>query len=127
MSYFNAKTVNLSFEDAVQKVTGELAKEGFGVLTEIDVQATLKKKLDVNFRKYKILGACNPPFAYEALQNEEHIGVMLPCNIIVQEKEGKVEVAAINPMNSMQGVQNANLEKTAIEITERLIRVIKNL
>jgi uncharacterized protein (DUF302 family) len=127
MSYFNAKTVNLSFEDAVQKVTGELAKEGFGVLTEIDVQATLKKKLDVNFRKYKILGACNPPFAYEALQNEEHIGVMLPCNIIVQEKEGKVEVAAINPMNTMQGVQNAKLEKTAVEITERLIRVIENL
>lgn len=127
MSYFNAKTVNLSFEDAVQKVTGELAKEGFGVLTEIDVHATLKKKLDVNFRKYKILGACNPPFAYEALQNEEHIGVMLPCNIIVQEKEGKVEVAAINPMNTMQGVQNAKLEKTAVEITERLIRVIENL
>lgn len=127
MSYFNAKTVNLSFEDAVQRVTAELAKEGFGVLTEIDVQATLKKKLDVNFRKYKILGACNPPFAYQALQNEEHIGVMLPCNIIVQEKEGKVEVAAINPMNSMQGVQNAQLEKTAVEITERLIRVIENL
>lgn len=127
MSYYNAKTVNLSFEDAIQKVTVELAKEGFGVLTEIDVQATLKKKLDVNFRKYKILGACNPPFAYQALQNEEHIGVMLPCNIIVQEKEGQVEVAAINPMNTMQGVQNPRLEKIADEITGRLLKVIENL
>jgi uncharacterized protein (DUF302 family) len=127
MSYYYAKTVDLSFDDAIRKTAGELVKEGFGVLTEIDVQATLKKKLDVDFRKYRILGACNPPFAYKALQIEEHIGVMLPCNIIVQEKEGQVEVAAINPMSSMQGVHNPPLEKIAAEITERLVRVIENL
>lgn len=127
MSYYNLKKINLPFEDAIIKVTEELKKEGFGVLTEIDVQATLKKKLDVNFRKYKILGACNPPYAYEALLNEEYLGVLLPCNIIVQEKEGEVEVAAVNPMTSMQGVQNPNLEKVAVEISQKLQKVIENL
>ncbi len=127
MSYYNAKKVSYSFDEAINKVTEELKNEGFGVLTEIDVQATLKKKLDVDFRKYRILGACNPPFAYEALQNEEHIGVLLPCNIIVQEKEDGVEVAAVNPMTSMQSVQNGALEKVASEVTEKLKKVIGKL
>ena len=127
MSYFNAKKVNYSFDEAINKVTEELKSEGFGVLTEIDVQATLKKKLDVDFRKYRILGACNPPFAYEALKNEEHIGVLLPCNIIVQEKEDGVEVAAVNPMTSMQSVQNQALENVASEVTARLKKVIEKL
>lgn len=127
MTYYNEKKVNLSFEDAITKVTEELQKEGFGILTEIDVQATLKKKLDVGFRKYKILGACNPSFAYQALQNEDHIGLLLPCNIIVQEKEDGVEVAAINPMVSMQGVQNSKLENVAMEVTKKLEKVIEKL
>ena len=98
MSYHFSKTVNDDFDTAIEKVTGELKKEGFGVLTQIDVQDTLKKKLDVDFRKYKILGACNPHFAYEALLAEDTIGTMLPCNVIVQErKDGKVEVSAVDP------------------------------
>lgn len=127
MNYYTVKKVNLPFDEAILKVTEELKNEGFGVLTEIDVQATLKKKLNADFRKYKILGACNPPFALEALQNEEYIGVLLPCNIIVQEKEGIVEVAAINPVNSMQSVQNPKLEKIASEISLKLSKVINNL
>lgn len=127
MSYYNAKKVTCSFEEAIERVTEELKTEGFGVLTEIDVQATLKKKLDVDFRKYRILGACNPPFAYEALRNEDHIGVLLPCNIIVQEKEDGVEVAAVNPMTSMQSVQNPALENVAAEVSARLAKIIGKL
>jgi uncharacterized protein (DUF302 family) len=125
--YFN-KTVDLSFEDAIAHVTEELKKEGFGVLTEIDVQATLKKKLDVDFRPYKILGACNPPFAYKALQAEHNIGLMLPCNIIVQDAgNGKSEVAAIDPLVAMSSVENPALEPVATEIQAKLKRVVENL
>ncbi len=128
MNYHNSKIVNLSYEQAIEKVTDELKKEGFGVLTEIDVKDTLKKKLDVNFRKYKILGACNPPLAYRALQTEETIGVMLPCNVIVQETpRGEVQVSAINPMVAMQTVSNPNLNEVASEVSAKLSRVINNL
>jgi uncharacterized protein (DUF302 family) len=127
MNYFFSKKVELNFEDAIAKITDELRNEGFGVLTEIDVQGTLKKKLDVDFRKYKILGACNPLFAHKALLSEEYIGVMLPCNIIVQEKEDGVEVAAVNPMSSMQSVKNSQLESIAGEVSGRLKKIIENM
>ena len=125
--YFN-KTVDLSFEDAIAKVTDELKKEGFGILTEIDVQATLKKKLDVDFRPYKILGACNPPFAHKALSAESHIGIYLPCNVIVQDVgDGKTEVAAVDPLVAMSQVENPALEPVAKEVQAKLQRVIENL
>lgn len=128
MTYHNSKTVTTSFEETIEKVTEELKKEGFGVLTEIDVKETLKKKLDVDFRKYRILGACNPPLAYKALSEEENIGVMLPCNVIVQEKEGCiVQVSAINPMESMKAVANPNLEEVASAVSNKLAKVIENL
>lgn len=128
MAYHNTKTVSSNFEDTILKVTEELKKEGFGVLTEIDVKETLKKKLDVDFRKYRILGACNPPLAYKALSEEENIGVMLPCNVIVQEKEGGVvQVSAINPMESMKSVANPNLEEVASTVSSKLAKVIDNL
>ena len=128
MTYNNNKIVNCSYEEAIEKVTEELKKEGFGVLTEIDVKETLKKKIDVDFRKYKILGACNPPLAYRALQAEENIGVMLPCNVIVQEKEnGQVQVSAINPMVVMQSVGNPNLAEVAELVSSRLQNVLNNL
>jgi uncharacterized protein (DUF302 family) len=126
MNYYNTKLINLSFEDAIIKVTDELKKEGFGVLTEIDVKETMKKKLDVDFRKYKILGACNPPFAYKALQAEDKIGTMLPCNVIVQEnKDGKTEVATINPLVSMQVVNNPELLSVASQVSDKLKRVLE--
>lgn len=128
MLYHTSKTVNLSFDEAIINVTEELKKEGFGVLTEIDVKETLKKKLDVNFRKYRILGACNPPLAYKALQTEENIGVMLPCNVIVQEKDdGTVQVSAINPLVAMQAVGNPLLGEVAGTVSEKLQNVINNL
>ena len=128
MSYYFGKTLNLDFNEAIEKVTEELKKEGFGILTEIDVQATLKNKLDVDFRKYKILGACNPPFAYKALQAEDKIGTMLPCNVIVQEHEdGRVEVTAIDPVASMQAVSNPILGDVSGEVQNKLKRVIENL
>lgn len=128
MAYYNSKIVKYSFEEAITKVMEELKKEGFGVLTEIDVKETLKKKLDVDFRKYKILGACNPPLAYKALSKEENIGVLLPCNIIVQEKEnGEVQVSAVNPMESMQAVGNKELEEVANEVSAKLIKVLESL
>lgn len=128
MSYKNSKVVDYSFEKLIEKVTEELQKEGFGILTEIDVQATLKKKLDVDFRKYKILGACNPPFAHKALEAEPHIGVLLPCNVVVQETEqGKIEVALVNPMESMKTVNNPKLNEIAGEVSEKLSKVLQNL
>lgn len=128
MSYYNTKVVSLSFDEAIEKVTEELKKEGFGVLTEIDVKSTLKKKLDVDFRNYKILGACNPPFAYKALQAEDRIGVLLPCNVIVQEnKDGETEVSIVNPAVSMQAVQNPNLEEIAGQVSQKLDNVLRNL
>ena len=128
MSYFFSKKVAMNFENAMTRVTEELKKEGFGILTEIDVKATLKKKLDVDFQKYTILGACNPVFAYKALQAEPHIGTMLPCNVIVQElADGKVEVAAVDPLASMQAIQNQDLQAIAKEIQLKLKRVIDQL
>jgi len=128
MKYYIEKTTNYSFDEAVEKVTEELKKEGFGVLSEIDIHEKLKEKLDVDFRKYKILGACNPPKAFEALQYENKIGTMLPCNVIVQElDDGKVEVAAVNPVASMLAVDNRDLTEVANVIEEKLQRVIHSL
>ena len=128
MSYYFNKTLNTSFDDAVARVVTELKKEGFGVLTEIDVSEALKKKLDVDFKKYKILGACNPPFAYKALQLEDKIGTMLPCNVIVQEiSAGVVEVAAIDPIASMQAIDNPKLRSVAEQVQAMLKKVIETL
>lgn len=128
MNYYFSKTVNEDFDMAIEKVTEELKKEGFGILTQIDVKDTLKKKLDVDFEKYSILGACNPKFAYEALQAEDKIGTMLPCNVIVQEHEnGKVEVSALDPLASMMAIENDSLGNVATQVTEKLKRVISNL
>lgn len=127
MTYSYSATSDRSFKDTITKVTELLKEEGFGVLTEIDVKETLKKKLDVDFKKYKILGACNPNFAYQALQAEDKIGVMLPCNVIVEEHEdGTVEVSAVDPVASMQAVDNESLEPIAVEVRDRLKKVIDN-
>jgi uncharacterized protein (DUF302 family) len=127
MSYYFSKTVTDDFDTAIYNVTEELKKEGFGILTEIDVKETLKKKLDVDFRKYKILGACNPQFAHQALLTEDTIGTMLPCNVIVQEREnGKVEVSAVDPVASMMAIKNEKLGEVANEVREKLKRVINN-
>ncbi len=125
--YYFAKTLNISFDDAIAKTTEALKEEGFGVLTEIDVRETLKNKLDVDFRPYRILGACNPPFAHQALTAEDKIGTMLPCNVVVQQKADGVEVAAVDPLASMMGVENPALVDIANEVQERLKRVIENL
>ena len=128
MSYYFSKSVTSSFDQTIGAVTEALKKEGFGILTEIDIKQTLKKKLDVDFRNYRILGACNPPFAYMALQAEENIGTMLPCNVIVQESaDGKTSVAAINPLVSMQAVNNPELAEIANEVATRLQRVVDSL
>lgn len=127
MAYYFSKTIDTDFDNAVIRVTEELKKEGFGVLTDIDVKATLKKKLGVDFHKYRILGACNPSFAYQALQAENKIGTMLPCNVIVQEKNGKSEISAIDPMASMQAVENEKLEGIAHQVREKLRKVINNV
>jgi uncharacterized protein (DUF302 family) len=128
MSYYFSKIIELSFDDAISKVKKDLQKEGFGILTDIDLKQILREKLDVDFRKYVILGACNPPFAYKALQAEDKIGTMLPCNVIVQEiAEGKVEVAAVDPAASMQAVENQKLEEIAEQVREILKRVIETL
>jgi len=128
MSYYFSKTLNVSFDEGIPKVIEGLKKEGFGIITEIDVKETLKKKLNVDFRKYKILGACNPQYAYQALLKEDKIGTMLPCNVIVQElAEGKVEVAAIDPIASMQAVENPELGSIAVEVQAKLKRVVDNL
>ncbi|MBA4744462.1 MULTISPECIES: DUF302 domain-containing protein [Flagellimonas] len=128
MNYYFNKTINGTFEEVIEKVTQGLKDEGFGILTEIDVKETLKNKLDINFKKYRILGACNPPYAHKALQAEDKIGTMLPCNVIVQEIEaGTIEVAAVNPMASMQAVENEKLNEVANEITAMLENVIEKL
>ena len=128
MEYYFSKTITGSFDNAIQKVTEALKAEGFGILTEIDIKATLKKKLDVDFYNYKILGACNPPFAYKALLAEDKIGTMLPCNVIVQEKVAdQVEVSAVDPAASMQAIENKALADIAIEIRARLQKVIEQL
>ncbi len=128
MSYYNSKISTYLFAETIEKIIAELKKEGFGILTQIDVKETLKAKLDVEFRNYKILGACNPPFAYKALQVEENIGVMLPCNVVVQElKNGEVQVSIINPLESMKSVNNNELKEVAIEISRRLENVLMAL
>jgi uncharacterized protein (DUF302 family) len=128
MKYYFNKTVKGTFEEVIDTVTQGLKEEGFGVLTEIDVTATLKEKLDIDFKKYRILGACSPPDAYKALLAEDKIGTMLPCNVIVQEIEESVfEVAAVNPMASMQAVENEKLSKVAEEITDKLEKIINKL
>ncbi len=128
MSYYFSKTVDQNFEEAIEKVTGELKKEGFGILTEIDVKETFKKKLDIDFRKYRILGACNPKMAHQAINAESRIGTMLPCNVIVQELEnGKVEVTAVDPVASMSAVKNDQLGDVAQQVREGLKRAIENL
>jgi uncharacterized protein (DUF302 family) len=128
MKYYFSKTLNESFDNAIQKVTDALKAEGFGILTEIDIKATLKKKLDVDFYNYKILGACNPPFAYKALLAEDKIGTMLPCNVIVQEKvPGQIEVSAVDPAASMQAIENKDLQDIATEIRTKLQKVIEAL
>jgi uncharacterized protein (DUF302 family) len=128
MQYYFSKTLEMSFDEAVARVMDELKKEGFGILTDIDVQKTLKNKLDVNFMKYRILGACNPPFAYKALLAENKVGTMLPCNVIVRAAEGdKVEVAAIDPIASMQAIQNPSLGEIAAQIQAKLKKVIDSL
>jgi len=122
MSYYFSKNVDYSFDEVIDKITAELKEEGFGILTEIDVKSTLKKKLDVDFRQYKILGACNPPFAHKALLAENQIGIMLPCNVVVQENEdGKgVDVSVMNPMDAMSVVKNKAMGEIASEVTNRL-------
>lgn len=125
MDYYFSKTIAASFDEAIEKVTEALKTEGFGILTEIDLKATLKKKLDVDFYNYKILGACNPQFAYKALQAEDKIGTLLPCNVTVQEKEeGRVEISIVDPAAAMKAIENDELHDIAAEIRTRLQRVI---
>lgn len=128
MNYYFTTITKGSFETIEEKVIGLLKDEGFGILTEINMQQTLKNKLNIDFKKYKILGACNPPFAYKALQVENKIGTMLPCNIIVQENSlNTIEVSAINPMVSMQAVKNEQLSEVAKVVSTKLKNVIKNI
>ena len=127
MSYYFTKKLDTTFEEAIEKVTAKLKEEGFGILTEIDVKATMKKKLDKDMPNYKILGACNPNFAYQAIQSENKIGTMLPCNVIVQEIDGRIEVSAVNPVASMQAVENESLGGIATEVRDRLEKVINTL
>jgi len=128
MSYYFNKTIAAAFDEAVDRIKAGLKKEGFGVLTDIDVRATLKEKLGVEFRPYRILGACNPPYAYKALMAEDKIGTMLPCNVIVQElAPGQVEVAAIDPLASMAAVQNIDLGTIGLEVREKLQKIVAEL
>ena len=128
MDYYFSKMLEASFDEAIQKTTEALKTEGFGVISDIDIRAKLNEKLGVEFKKYRILGACNPGYAYKALQMEEKIGTMLPCNVIVIDQgEGKVEVAAVNPVASMMSISNPALEIIATEITQKLKTVINTL
>lgn len=129
MSYYISTTLkNITFQEAIEKTTAALKEEGFGVLTEIDIKATLKKKLDADFYNYTILGACNPQMAYQALQAENKIGTMLPCNVIVQEREpGIVEVSAVDPAASMMAVENDSLGEIAKDVQKRLTKVIQSI
>lgn len=128
MSYHISKTLDMPFDQAIEHVTEALKTKGFGVLTTIDVKATLKKKIDVDFKPYTILGACNPGFAHQALQKEDKIGTMLPCNVIVvQNDDGKVEVSAVDPMASMQAIENPELGQIAGEVQGLLKEVVAGL
>ena len=127
MDYTFSRTLALPFDEAIERVTAALKQEGFGVLTTIDVRETLKNKLDVDFRRYKILGACNPQFAHRAIEAEANIGVMMPCNVVVQEIDGRAQVAAIDPLAGMRAVGNADLDEFASVVSARLKRVIESL
>lgn len=128
LGYYFQTTLAVDFDEALRRVAGALRQEGFGVITEIDVQATLKAKLGVDFRKYRILGACNPALAYEALQLEDKVGVMLPCNVIVQEQgDGRVEIAAVDPVASMLSVDNPELKEAAAVVRTKLKKVVESL
>ena len=128
MAYYISKKLKTDFNSAIEKVTETLKEEGFGIISTIDIQQKLKEKLDVDFRKYTILGACNPGFAYEALKTEDKIGTMLPCNVVVQELgDGEVEVAAINPIDSMQAVNNPGLDEFAGDVKLMLGKAIERL
>ncbi len=127
MEYGFSKTVDLPFDKAVEKVTDELKKVGFGVLTEIDVKETMQKKLNVDFKNYKILGACNPPIAHKALQIEEELGLLLPCNVIVYEKEGKCAVSVFNPMIMTQLIDNKEMIAIAEEVKSKLLTVLEKV
>jgi len=125
MQYGFSKTVDLTYEQAIEKVTAELKKEGFGVLTFIDVKETLKQKINVDFKKYAILGACNPPIAHRALQEEEELGLLLPCNVIVYEKDNKTHVSIFDPMVMTWIMENDQMKPIATEVQEKLQRVLK--
>jgi len=128
MSYYISKTIESSFDEAIEHITETLKTEGFGLISTINIHEKLKEKLDVDFKKYIILGACNPAFAYKALQLEDKIGVMLPCNVIVQEMDnGKIEVAAVDPLESMQAIQNQELGVMATEVRDMLKRAVEKL
>jgi len=128
MNYYFTKKTSLSFDDAITKMTSALTEEGFGIISEIDVKDTLKKKIDVDFRNYKIFGACNPVFAHKAILLEDKIGTLLPCNFIVQEQgDGSTEVSAINPLETMAGIDNIKLKVLAYEVGERLKRILNNI
>ena len=127
MQYGFSKTVDLPFEQTIERVTEELKQEGFGVLTTIDVKETLKKKIDVDFKKYTILGACNPPIAHKALQTEEELGLLLPCNVIVYEKDDKTKVSIFDPMLMTNIVDNEKMEPLAKEVKEKLQRVLAEI
>ncbi len=128
MNYYFSKTLPASFQEAIQRVTEALKHEGFGIITEIDVRETLKKKINIDFRNYRILGACNPSLAFEALQLEDKVGTMLPCNVVVQEiASDKTEVAAIDPVASMQAIDNPRLKEAATQVQGKLRNVIESL
>ncbi len=128
MNYYFSKTIKSSFTEVIEDVKKALNAEGFGILSEIDVKAVLKKKLDVDFKDYTILGACNPPFAYKALQAENKVGTMLPCNVVVRESApGSIEVAAVNPVASMMAIKNEELSEIAAQIKDKLKKVIEEL
>jgi uncharacterized protein (DUF302 family) len=128
MTYYFSKKLTLGFDEAVRRTTEILKQEGFGIITEIDVRDTFKKKIGVDFRSYRILGACNPSLAHEALQIEDKVGTMLPCNVVVQDTgDGKTEVAAIDPVASMQAIQNPRLQDAAMKVREKLKKVVDAL
>jgi uncharacterized protein (DUF302 family) len=128
MEYYFSTILAVSFEEAIVKTTEALKTQGFGIVSEIDMQAKLKEKLGIDYKKYKILGACNPAFAYQALQEEEMVGTMLPCNFVVIDKEnGSIEIAAVHPVASMMAIKNPNLEKLALEVTGKIKKVFENL
>ena len=128
MEYYLTKYVDITYEEAIVRATEELKKEGFGILTEIDVKDNFKEKIGIDFRKYIILGACNPPYAYQALEAEDKVGVLLPCNVVVQEtEEGKTEVSAVNPLVAMSMIENSTMEIVAKKVHDAIQRVLDHL